>query len=97
MLIKSLCDKVCWWFSNGIPVSSTNKTDRQYITEILLKVELKHHAPNPNPHDVDFSLSAIFNISYTGADPGFQVRGGEAHLKKSRRAEGGAKMFGYFV
>ena len=31
---------------------------------------------------------------YTGADPGFQVRG--AHLKKSRRAEGDAKNFGVF-
>ena len=31
---------------------------------------------------------------YTGADPGFQVRG--AHLKKLRRAEGGAKMFWVF-
>jgi hypothetical protein len=31
----------------------------------------------------------------TGADPGFQVRVG-AHLKKLRRAEGGAKMFGVF-
>ena len=31
----------------------------------------------------------------SGADPGFQVRGG-AHLKKSRRAEGGAKNFGVF-
>ena len=30
-----------------------------------------------------------------GADPGFQVRRG-AHLKKLRRAEGGAKMFGVF-
>ena len=30
-----------------------------------------------------------------GADPGFQVRGG-AHLKKLRRAEGGAKIFGVF-
>jgi hypothetical protein len=29
-----------------------------------------------------------------GADPGFHVRG--AHLKKMRRAEGGAKMFGVF-
>jgi hypothetical protein len=29
-----------------------------------------------------------------GADKGFQVRG--AHLKKSRRAEGGAKVFGVF-
>jgi hypothetical protein len=28
------------WFSQGTPVSSTNKTDRNDITEILLKVEL---------------------------------------------------------
>jgi len=28
------------WFSAGTPVSSTNKTDRHDITEILLKVEL---------------------------------------------------------
>jgi hypothetical protein len=32
---------------------------------------------------------------YSGADPGFQVRGG-AHLKKLHRAEGGAKNFGVF-
>jgi hypothetical protein len=32
--------------------------------------------------------------TYTGADPGFQVRG--AHLKKLRRAKGGAKIFGVF-
>ena len=38
------CDQVCqwlatgWWFSPGPPVSSTNKTDRHDITEILLKV-----------------------------------------------------------
>ena len=31
-----------------------------------------------------------------GADPGFQVRRGGAHLKKLRRAEGGAKIFGVF-
>ena len=31
----------------------------------------------------------------TGADPGFQVRGGGgAHLKKLHRAEGGANIFG---
>jgi hypothetical protein len=42
----TLCDKVCrklttvWWFSPGTLVSSTNKTDRQDITEILLKVAL---------------------------------------------------------
>ena len=43
-------------------------------------------------------FNAIFYIiswqSVSGADPGFQVRG--AHLKKLRRAEGGAKMFGVF-
>ena len=42
----TLCDQVCqWlatgqWFSPGPPVSSTNKTDRQDITEILLKVAI---------------------------------------------------------
>jgi hypothetical protein len=41
-----ICDKVCqWlatsrWFSPGPSVSSTNKTDRHDITEILLKVTL---------------------------------------------------------
>jgi hypothetical protein len=34
------------------------------------------------------------NLTITGADPGFQVRG--AHLKKLRRAEGGANIFGVF-
>jgi hypothetical protein len=37
------------WFSLGIPVSSTNKTDHHDITEILLKVALNtitlHHLP----------------------------------------------------
>ena len=42
----ALCDKACqWpatgqWFSPGPPVSSTNKTDRHDITEILLKAAL---------------------------------------------------------
>ena len=41
-----LCDDVCQWlaegrcFSTGTPVSFTNKTDRQDIIEILLKVAL---------------------------------------------------------
>jgi hypothetical protein len=35
------------------------------------------------------------HIVEAGADPDFQVRGGP-HLKKLRRAEGGAKMFGVF-
>jgi hypothetical protein len=44
----TLCDQICQWFSHGTPVSSTNKTDRHNITEILLKVVLKHHTSNPS-------------------------------------------------
>jgi hypothetical protein len=45
-LDTTLCDKVCqWltasqWLSSGTPVSSTNKSDRYDIAEILLKVAL---------------------------------------------------------
>jgi hypothetical protein len=35
-----------------------------------------------------------FLVNSAGADPGFQVGG--AHLKKLRRAEGDAKIFGLF-
>jgi hypothetical protein len=42
VLDTALCDKVtaCRWFSPGIPVSSTNKTYRHNINEILLKAAL---------------------------------------------------------
>ena len=46
VLDTTLCDQVCqWlaegrWFSSGILVSSTNKTDYHDITKILLKVAL---------------------------------------------------------
>jgi hypothetical protein len=39
----TLCDKVCQWLATGrwfSPVSSTNKTNRHDIAEILLKVAL---------------------------------------------------------
>jgi hypothetical protein len=39
ILDTTLCDQVCQ-FSPGTSVSSTNKTDRYDITEILLKVAL---------------------------------------------------------
>ena len=43
------------------------------------------------------NLHAYFqlNTQTSGADPGFQVRG-RAYLKKLRRAEGGAIIFGVF-
>jgi hypothetical protein len=55
----AFCDTVCqWlatgrWFSPGPPVSSTNRTDRHDITEILLKVALntiKQMSNNPAIH-----------------------------------------------
>jgi hypothetical protein len=60
MLDTILCDKVCqWlaavpWFSPGAAVSSSNKTERHDITEILLKVVLNtinqtsHHVVCPS-------------------------------------------------
>jgi hypothetical protein len=39
-------------------------------------------------------LINFYKTLKSGADPGFQVRG--AHLKKLRRAEGGAKILGVF-
>ena len=60
----TLCDKVCqWlaasqWFSLRTQISSTNKTDRHDITEILLKVAL-----------ITITLNSIFYISsYSGND-----------------------------
>jgi hypothetical protein len=57
----TLCDKVCqWlatgqWFSLSTPVSSTNKTGRHDVNEILLKVAL-------NP--INQSKPSIFWISF---------------------------------
>ena len=40
------------WFSPGTAVSSTNKTDRHDITEILLKVSgINHHKPT-SPYEI---------------------------------------------
>ena len=50
--LASACDKVYQllahgrWFSPGTPASSTTKTGRHDIAEILLKVALKHHKSN---------------------------------------------------
>jgi hypothetical protein len=40
------------WFSPGILVSSSNKTDCHNITEILLKVASNTINPNPEPLEV---------------------------------------------
>jgi hypothetical protein len=46
------------WFSSGIPVSTTNKTDRHDITEILLKVALN----TINPFKMNY-LNFIYKLS----------------------------------
>jgi hypothetical protein len=43
----ALCYKVCQWFSPGTLISSTNKSDRHDISEILLKVELNTKTQTP--------------------------------------------------
>jgi len=43
--MKFVSDLTDWWFSPGIAVSSTNKTDRHDITEILLEVALSTIKP----------------------------------------------------
>ena len=47
-VIKLSVNAIGRWFSLGTPVSSTNKTDRQYIIEILLKVAFKTITMTPN-------------------------------------------------
>ena len=36
------------WFSPGIPVSSTNKTDSHGITKIIVESGVKHNKPKPS-------------------------------------------------
>jgi hypothetical protein len=51
LIDTKICDKICQWLAAGrwfSPVSSNNKTDLHYITEILLKVALNTITPNPN-------------------------------------------------
>jgi hypothetical protein len=66
VLDTTLCDKVCqWlaagrWFSPGTSVSSTNKTDRHDITEIVLKVALNTITLIPNPCSCSDMLGCFF-------------------------------------
>ena len=69
-ICTTLCYKVCQllatgrWFSPGPPVSSTNKTDRHDITEILLQMTLntiKQTNKQTNKHSWSFT---VVNISH---------------------------------
>ena len=53
------------WFSPGIPASSTTKTGRHDIAEILLKLALKHQKSNQitQQHIDNFNKIPIFQFS----------------------------------
>jgi hypothetical protein len=53
-----------WWFFLGTLVSSTNKTDGHDITEILLKVALKHDKSNTNPLLLHYFLQKMSSELY---------------------------------
>jgi hypothetical protein len=53
-----------WWFSMGTPVSSTNKTDHNDITKILLKVALNTITLTPclkRQGKIDFGLEYVYH------------------------------------
>jgi hypothetical protein len=68
--LAAACDKVYQllahgrWFSPGIPASSTTKTGRHDIAEILLKVALKHQKSNQIVSNLQFKLTAIITMFY---------------------------------
>jgi hypothetical protein len=67
-LYTTLCDKVCqWlatgrWFSPGIPVSSTNKTNLSDIAEILLKVALNTMTITINPIIETLPINSLVTV-----------------------------------
>ena len=70
----TLCDKGCqWlaagrWFSPGPPVSSTNKTDRHDLTEILLKVALNTIKPTNQPPNLNNHTLFVSYCSFVDND-----------------------------
>jgi hypothetical protein len=52
------------WFSPGTPASSTSKTGRHDIAEILLKVALNTKNSNSKYYLMKVYLKGVYNISY---------------------------------
>ena len=79
-------------------VSSTNKTDRQDIAEISLKVALNTIKPINRFIEMEIEThqtsSRLQWCPFQGRIQDFKLGG--AHLKKLRRAKGGATNFGIF-
>jgi hypothetical protein len=76
-VLDTTCCKVChWlasgqWFSMGTPVSSTNKTDRHDITEILLKVVLNTMIKNSKKGVAcyAYNVSVYYTLTFTVDKP----------------------------
>ena len=51
-----------WWFSSGTPASSTTKTGRHDIAEVLLKVALNNKNQNQIKSSSTHSTSYSFEI-----------------------------------
>jgi hypothetical protein len=49
------------WFSSGIPVSSTNKTDRHGN---LVESSVKHHQTNKTKHKFQFSIPGCYGFLF---------------------------------
>jgi hypothetical protein len=56
-----------WWYSPDTLVSSINKTDRQDIAAILLKVDVKHHS-----HIFCFIISDIISVDVNQTDSTYE-------------------------
>ena len=90
VLDTTLCVKVCqwlaaWlWFSPGTTVSSTNKTDRNDTTEILLKVALKIIIIHPSRYTLHrIYLTDLKTMTYSiGGD--IMVQGSWNLVRKSK-------------
>jgi hypothetical protein len=86
---------IAWEFDLQLPVQSVPIT-----TKVASSNPTHGELYSIQRYVIKFSAtcdrSVVFSgfLHQSGADPGFQVRG--AHLKKLRRAEGGAKIFGVF-
>ena len=55
------------WFSPGTPASSTTKSGRHDIAEILLKVALKHQIKKNNQNKLLFINRSLFRTSFFNA------------------------------
>jgi hypothetical protein len=53
------------WFSPGTPASSTTKSGRHDIAEILLKVALKHQIKKNNQNKLLFINRSLFRTTFS--------------------------------